>query len=157
MWPFLSGYFLASYILLVWDKCVQHYRGQSPNGGLVRIVLHGEEYLAVSLSKFSCRIFSWGCDVAPNGCRKSPDWTEGRKAMNCKEEKKDQIHNDWISDACLNVMTLTSAEILVTSTADRDLGLWEHRPQNDMDCVLKTSLFSNKVSAACFCKRANLL
>lgn len=52
---------------------MEHYRGQNPNGGLIRIVLHGEEYLAVSLSKFSCRIFLWGCDVAPNGCRKSPD------------------------------------------------------------------------------------
>lgn len=56
-----------------------------------------EERLAVSLSRSSCRMFTWGCNVAPNGYRKLPDWTEEETAMTCRKRKKkkiDQIFND---------------------------------------------------------------
>lgn len=45
-----------------------------------------------------------------------------------------------------------STEVLATATAARDLGLQELGPQDDMENVPKTSLFSSNVSTSCFAK-----
>lgn len=111
--------------------------GQSPSGWLKRIVLHGEEYLAVLLSKSSYRICSQNCDTTPYGYRTTPNWTGGkmvRKQLIFKE-KNSQILNDIISDVCLEIMTLITTEILATAAAFREPGLWEHRPQVNMEHV----------------------
>lgn len=73
--------------------CAALQRGQSPGGGLIRIVLHSEEYLVMLLSKSSYRILSQGCDIAPNAYRKSTDRIGGEdwKTMNFRKKNRPDL------------------------------------------------------------------